>query len=136
MTNYLECTHKKRQETVPAESIEMLKTIIEGAKEYLTIKESEKTKRCELEASMRVNLERIRSQRQCLESYLEKSFGERRKTLDSLFERLDIALSSNDKNDVAIQALSSIEGIVKSSPLEDLLATRRELESQDGILEI
>lgn len=126
----------KGQVAIPAkESLEAFRALINGAKEYSKVREEEATKRCQIQADLKRDMEKIKGQRQFLEDYLRTTFDERRNTIDRMFERLDLALAE-DKDQVAIQALASIEGIVKSSPLEPLLTTQRALENQGCVLEI
>jgi len=117
------------------ESLELLRSLVDAAKEHGNTREEERTRRAQIEADLKRDIAKIKVQRKILETILQNTFSERRDTVDRMFERLDRALSE-DRNDVAIQALSSIEGIVKSSPLESLLAARNTLEDKESILEI
>lgn len=117
------------------ESLELLRSLVDAAKEHGKTREEERARRAQIEADLKRDLAKIKVQRKILETILQNTFSERRDTVDRMFERLDRALSE-DRNDVAIQALSSIEGIVKSSPLESLLAARNTLEDKESILEI
>jgi len=112
-----------------------LRSLVDAAKEHGNTREEERTRRAQIEADLKRDIAKIKVQRKILETILQNTFSERRDTVDRMFERLDRALSE-DRNDVAIQALSSIEGIVKSSPLESLLAARNTLEDKESILEI
>lgn len=127
--------HKGRVPLPARESLELLRSLVDAAKEHGKIREEERTRRSQIEADLKRDLAKIKLQRKILETILQNTFSERRDTVDRMFERLDRALSE-DRNDVAIQALSSIEGIVKSSPLESLLSARNTLEDKESILEI
>ena len=122
-------------EALAKESLGLFRAIIDGAVSHGKIKEEEETKRIEIESDLIRDLEKIRAQRDILESYLRHTFDERKTVIDNIFSRLDIALADN-RDAIVIQALSSIEGIIKSNPLEGLLVTRKAFESQGGLLEI
>ena len=117
------------------ESFELLRSLVDGAREHGNTKELEITKRAQIEADLNRDLQRMNHQREAFEHAMTSILDERRTTIDQLFSILDQALDA-DKDGVAIQALSSIEGIVKSSPLEPLLQTRRVLEDPNAALEL
>lgn len=115
--------------------LEVFSSLINGAVGYMNAHDLEKTQRQQIKADLTRDMQRVQAERDVLENYLRKTFSERKEVIDKMFLRLDRALDE-DRGDVAIQALASIEGIVKESPLEALLQTRKALETPGAVLEI
>ena len=110
--------------------------LLTAKKEYENAKEHEATERERIHTHLQEALAKIQLARDIIEQSLENQFNERRSTIDGIFERIDRALSS-DKDEIAIAALNSLEGIVKSSPLGSALAVMRmTLEDPNSTLEI
>jgi hypothetical protein len=124
----------RTQSGTPSE-VDAFRDLINGALDYMNTSSIEKTKRQKIKADLELNMELIKAQKQVLEEYLRKTFSEREHVINEMFLRLDRALDEN-RDEVAIQALASIEGIVKSSPLEALLETRKTLGTPGAVLEI
>ena len=85
----------------------------------MKITEEEKTKRSEIEAWENITLAEIQAKRDFLINYLDRSFDERAKNFQSLFQTIDRAMSSDDNQQLGL-ALNAIVDLAKSSPLHDL----------------
>jgi hypothetical protein len=66
-----------------------------------------------------VELARIVAKYKSCEAFLNKTFGEREKTLNKLYNALDVAIESNNREAI-IGAMKGMSEIVTSSPLSDL----------------
>lgn len=66
-----------------------------------------------------VELAKIAAKYKHCEEFLNKTFGEREKTLNKLYNALDVAIESNNR-DAIILAMKGMSDIVTSSPLSDL----------------
>lgn len=80
---------------------------------------AQKTEQERLRLSAQVEIERIRTVRDTMLSYLDRSFDERRKNFDALFSRLDAAIAQRDV-DTMSRTLDTIVEIARSSPFKDL----------------
>ena len=98
----------------------VLTQLIQAKKEYEMCVEQETTKRKEIEANMLMYLETLNLKRDIVFSVLEEQYRMRRESIDNLYALLDKAYDDG-RDDVVIQAISSIEGIIKESPAKDLL---------------
>lgn len=96
-----------------------LSEVVQAWTEYLKIAEEEKTKRCAIEAWERVTLAEIAEKRDFLIAYLERSFDERSKNFESLFQTVDKAILSENNQQLGI-ALHAIVELAKSNPFKDL----------------
>lgn len=65
-----------------------------------------------------VELAKIAAKYKSCETFLNKTFGEREKTLNKLYDQLDKAIESNDR-ELIIMAMKGMSDIVTSSPLSD-----------------
>ena len=110
--------------------------VLQARKEYAVVVEQETTKRAAIAAALQARLEELQAFRDSFELYLEKECQMRRETIEGIFFRLDAAMAA-DKDEVAVQALRSLEGIVAHSPLGGALAAMaRVLEKKGAVLEI
>lgn len=96
-----------------------LENIINAYGEYLKVCEREQTRRCQIEAHRQISIAEIEAKRQMFTAFLERSFDERSKNFQILFEKLDNALDGHD-NQQAASVLHAIVEIAKSSPFKDL----------------
>ena len=114
-----------------------LSEIVQACSEYLIVAEQEKTKRHAIEAWKKVSLARIKSNSDLLTNYLERSFDERAKNFQSLFEVVDHAIASDNNQQLSL-ALNAIVDLAKSSPfkdLADLSTVQKNLENPDHVWE-
>lgn len=111
----------------PATAKAGLEMVVRAFADYKKVVEVERTRRDLIAARREVELERIRSQRHLLESYLQQVFAERREIIAGLFERLDQGLDSG--NDALIQqCLGGIVAVAGQSPLKDALDLMRAMD--------
>lgn len=118
--------------------LEAIKIIAEAAADYAKVAEQESTKRRAIDAQERVALERIRTQREVLTQYLDRSFDERRENFDRLFDNLDEAVDKSDASAVGAM-VGAIVRLAESSPFKDIAdvaATRAALDDPDTEFEI
>lgn len=112
---------------------ECLQQIVSAYTEYKIIAEQEQTKRREIDAWEKTTIAQIKSQRDFLITYLERSFDERAENFRTLFTVVDDAISSGNNAQLAF-ALNSITEIAKASPFKDLAnlaSVRAALENPD-----
>ncbi len=105
--------------------VQGIKVIAECVREI----QKEKTQQTKLKEEARVEVERIHAMRDVLLDYLDRSFDERRKNFESLFERLDKAIES-DNPQLAGVVLDSVVKLADSSPfkaLKDVASARQAL---------
>ncbi len=100
----------------PQAAVEGLSMLLTAFNDYKKTVEIERTKRSQIAAWRDTEIERIRSQREALESYLREVFKERKKLIEELFERMDRGIESGDDHLVS-GCLSSIISVAKDSPL-------------------
>jgi hypothetical protein len=113
---------------------EAFKTFINAKKEYEITKEQERTKRQSLDANLKKYQTKVNLTKDFLSKHLTEQYSFRRETIEELFIRLDRALDE-DKDSVAVQVLTALEGIVKESPLKEVEQIGKAFAS-DGQLEI
>ena len=110
------------------------KTFINAKKEYEITKEQERTKRQALDTDLKKYLTKVNQTKDFLSKHLTEQYSFRRETIEELFIRLDRALDE-DKDTVAVQVLTTLEGIVKESPLKEVEQIGKTFAS-DGEIEI
>jgi len=101
--------------------------------EYVQIAEHERTKRGEIEAWEQTTLAKINAQRDLLIAYLDRSFDERARNFQALFNGVDQAIAAGNHEQLAL-TLNSIVDLAKSSPfkeLADLASVRAKLNDPD-----
>lgn len=106
----------------PAMVVDTFRLVVASAHEWVTVVAQERTKRDEIRAWEKSQLEIIHVQRDFLLSALDKTFDERRENFRRLFNNLDAALNS-DREDSAVQVadlLEAITDLAKTSPFKDL----------------
>ncbi len=92
-------------------------SLISAWKEYSIIREQETTKREAISAWRDVQLEKYKSQREVLSTYLKQTFAERRDVIQGLFDKLDEGIDS-DNQELVDSSMSAIVSIVQTSPLQ------------------
>jgi hypothetical protein len=96
-----------------------LQEVVTAYTDYLKIAEEEKTKRRQIEADEKVMLAAIKAKRDFLITYLEKSFDERAKNFQALFDVVDHAIDTGNNQQLAL-GLDTITKLAQSSPFKDL----------------
>jgi hypothetical protein len=102
--------------TAPAQC---LNDVVQAWTEYLKIAEEEKTKRREIEKWEKITLAEIKAKRDLLIGYLERSFDERSKNFQALFQTVDQAMLSGNNQQLGL-TLHAIVELAQSSPFRDL----------------
>jgi hypothetical protein len=125
MTNERPKVHQarvvRRPSGVPSaiDGFAALGQIVDAAREFGAIYQTEHTKRAQLSAYENTEIARIKAAEGVLRGYFEQVFVERRSNFEELFSRLDTALE--DKNGEAVNSvLRGIVDIARTSPLADL----------------
>ena len=106
----------------PAMVVDTFKLVMTSANEWVSVVTQEQTRRQEIRAWEKSQLEIIHVQRDFLLTALDKTFDERRENFRRLFDQLDAALVS-DRDDAAAQVsdlLGAITDLAKTSPFKDL----------------
>ena len=99
--------------------LEVIRDIADAYYSYKQISEAEKTKRQQIKSWEKVNIERIRAQRDILMRYLDQSFDERKENFKRLFNILDQCIEQGNTESLAL-TLKSVIDLAKSSPFKDL----------------
>lgn len=95
----------------------LLNQILLVAEDYLSVRETEVTKREVILARKEVDLKEIHAKSELFLTYLQRTFDERRANFKELFNSLDRAMQ--DGGDVAM-ILGAITTLAASSPFKDL----------------
>jgi hypothetical protein len=106
----------------PAMVVDAFRLVMGSANEWVTVVRQEETKRQEIRAWEKTQLEIIQVQRDFLLTALDKTFDERRENFRRLFDNLDGALTSDGDDAAAHVAdiLGAITDLAKTSPFKDL----------------
>lgn len=106
----------------PTMVVDTFKLVVNSANEWVTVVAQEATRRDEIRAWEKTQLEIIHVQRDFLLTALDRTYDERRENFRRLFDDLDVALVS-DRDDAAAQVsdlLGAITDLAKTSPFKDL----------------
>ncbi len=90
--------------------------ILESINKYHETSERGKTDRAKIRAYKDIEIEKIKSQKDILEKYLDGIFIERKTIIEGSFKALDKAIESNNL-ELIQQTLSIVVTIAKESPL-------------------
>jgi hypothetical protein len=106
----------------PAMVVDTLRLVITSANEWVTVVAQEKTRREEIRAWEKTQIEIIDLQRDFLLTALSKTFDERSENFRRLFDQLDAALVSSGDDAAAKVAdlLGAITDLANTSPFKDL----------------
>lgn len=110
-----------------------LRILGEVAQDTVKYAEEQETKREEIRAMRDTAIAQINAMKQCVQTYLEKTFDERSAIFAKQFEVIDSALLSGD-NEMLANGLNSINALAASSPfknLADVTAVQKSLTSSD-----
>ena len=103
----------------PAQMVEMTKFFIDKSAEVAKFCEEQRTKRVEIRANAQVAIHQIDAVREFLQSYLDKTFDERRMLFAKEFEIVDKCLATGNVQALAV-SLNAITELAKSSPFKAL----------------
>ena len=115
----------------PAQMVEMTKFFIDNSAEVAKFCEEQRTKRAEIRARAQVAIHQIDAVREFLQSYLDKTFDERRMLFAKEFEIVDKCLATGNVQALAV-SLNAITDLAKSSPfkaLADIKSVRNAIEN-------
>ena len=110
-----------------------LRILGEVAQDTIKYAEEQGTKREEIRAMRDTAIAQINAMKECVQTYLEKTFDERSAIFAKQFEVVDSALLSGD-NEMLASGLNSINALAASSPfknLADVTAVQKSLTSSD-----
>ena len=110
-----------------------LRILGEVAQDTIKYAEEQETKREEIRAMRDTAIAQINAMKECVQTYLEKTFDERSAIFAKQFEVVDSALLSGD-NEMLASGLNSINALAASSPfknLADVTAVQKSLTSSD-----
>jgi len=122
----------------PLDPLAALGQIVDAAREFGRIYQTEHTARARIKAYAETEVARIRAAEAVLRDYFEKVFAERRSNFEEMFSRLDTALEQRDGTTIN-SVLRGIVDIARSSPLADLgdlSQIRAALDDPDQVWEI
>jgi hypothetical protein len=117
----------------PEAAKKVLNSFVTMAGEVHKFTEVQKTKRKEIEAERDTQIEKLKSQKEIILFYLEKSFDERKENFSHLFSVVDSAIENNNMQQLAL-ALDSINKLADSSPFKALASikdTKKGLEDKN-----
>ena len=83
----------KRRDISVREATNCLQIIVSACNEYKQIAEQERTKRREIQKWEKETIKKINAQRDLLMKYLDRSFDERAKNFNSLFQLVELGFN-------------------------------------------
>ena len=117
----------------PEDVVRALRILGEVAQDTIKYAEEQETKREEIRAMRDTAIAQINAMKECVQTYLEKTFDERSVVFAKQFEVVDAALLSGD-NEMLVSSLNSINALAASSPfknLADIASIQKSLSSSD-----
>jgi hypothetical protein len=115
-----------------------IKTFTETTGDVMKFMEIQKNKRTQIRANTDITIKQIEVVRNTIQTYLDKTFDERRFLFKKEFELVDKALKTG--NTILLeQSLSSITSLAKESPfkgLADFAQAQKELSNPHTIIDI
>jgi len=114
----------------PLDVFEAFKVFITAKKEYEIVKEQEFTKRKAIDIDLQKFQITSANKREFIKEYFVNQFSDRREVIERNFTLLDRALDEN-KDNIAIQILDTIGGIIKENPLKEIDKIGKAFEDDD-----
>jgi hypothetical protein len=102
----------------PLDMASVAQKVVADIKEYLVIAEQETTKREQIIADSNVELAKIEAMRSALESFLDRSFEERRRNFEELFSVIRQSMDIGDLKALE-HSLSAVVELARISPLAE-----------------
>jgi len=112
-----------------------VEVITNAIKEYHIVREQEITKRRAIKARKEVALEAIRSQKEVILTYIEKTFDERNIIFKEMFEKLDYAIANNDSS-LVDKSLTVILSTLQTNPFKSFDDFKNKLQDKSFTLEL
>ncbi|PIQ08219.1 MAG: hypothetical protein COW71_13105 [Ignavibacteriales bacterium CG18_big_fil_WC_8_21_14_2_50_31_20] len=98
--------------------LSVVEEVTSAIKEYSIIVQEEKTKRVAIKSQRDYLIEEIKSKKEIILTYLEKSYDERASILKKQFEIVDKAIDSNNIEMLQV-GLGAVIKVLENSPLSD-----------------
>ena len=100
--------------------------LLSDVTDYLALVETEKTKRLEIRSTYQVEVAKIEALKATFETFLNRSFEERKQNFDQLFDAVRTSMNKGDIISLEM-SLSAVVELAKTSPLSEVktLATLR-----------
>jgi len=112
-----------------------VEVITNAIKEYHIVREQEITKRRAIRVRKEVALEAIRSQKEVILTYIEKTFDERNIIFKEMFEKLDYAIANNDSS-LVDKSLTVILSTLQTNPFKSFDDFKNKLQDKSFTLEL
>lgn len=103
----------------PLDGFAALNQLVNAAQDCINVHATEKTAQRRISAYEATEVARIKAAEGLLRDYFDKSFAERRTTIDALFTRLDSAIESGNSQLIG-DVVRGVVDIAKTSPLADI----------------
>jgi hypothetical protein len=93
--------------------------LLSDVTDYLALVETEKTKRLEIQSKYQVDIAKIEALKSSLETFLNRSFEERRYNFEQLFDAVRTSMNKSDMKSLEM-SLSAVVELAKASPLAEV----------------
>lgn len=103
--------------------LEAIRMVAAAYSEYKKIRETELAKRQEIRSWEKINVEKIRTQRELLMRYLDLSFDERKQNFSRMFDVLDRCVENGAMESIAL-TLRSLIDMASSGPFKELATSQ------------
>ena len=107
--------------------------LLSDVTDYLALVETEKTKRLEIRSKYQVEVAKIEALKATFETFLNRSFEERKQNFDQLFDAVRTSMNKSDMKSLEM-SLSAVVELAKASPLaevQSLSSLRSAMEDPD-----
>jgi len=93
--------------------------LLSDVTDYLGLVETEKTKRLEIQSKYQVEVAKIEALKSSFETFLNRSFEERRQNFEQLFDAVRTSMNKGDMMSLEM-SLSAVVELAKTSPLAEV----------------
>lgn len=105
--------------STPKEAMDTIAHLVTATNETIKFCEIQKTKRAAIRAEAACQIHQIDAMKKCIQTYLEKTFDERREIFKKEFEMMDKAFDSGNMQALSL-TLNHITSLAKESPFKNL----------------
>lgn len=105
--------------STPKEAMDTIAHLVTATNETIKFCEIQKTKRAAIRAEAACQIHQIDAMKECIQTYLEKTFDERREIFKKEFEMMDKAFDSGNMQALSL-TLDHITSLAKESPFKNL----------------
>ena len=109
--------------------------VVYAAVDFLKSHDAETTQREYIRAHRDVLVTALNNQKNCLLTYFEQRFAERREALEQFYGLLHSAIESSDTTQLQA-SLVGILGVIKDNPLGDLVEFRQKWTNPDYVIDL